>query len=195
MKTPTADRRVARTRQALHEALIGLILEKGYDAVTVQDIVVRANVGRSTFYAHHGGKEGLLKNGLQSLREEMLAVQRLHAGDAAGAQRLLGFSAAFFAHTHGHRELYQALVRHGGSAVVDASLRRLLFDLVRRELAPLRPAGRAGALPADALARFVADAMFSLLLWWHDRAPRLSPDEVETIFRRLVMPTLRNELN
>ena len=46
------DRRVQRTRKILHEALVELILEKGFDKVTVQDVIKRANVGRSTFYSH-----------------------------------------------------------------------------------------------------------------------------------------------
>jgi hypothetical protein len=37
----------------LQQALIALIRERGYDAVTIQDIVDRANVGRTTFYLHH----------------------------------------------------------------------------------------------------------------------------------------------
>jgi AcrR family transcriptional regulator len=48
MTTKAPDRRVQRTRKLLQEALIALVLEKGYEAVTVQDIIDRANVGRST---------------------------------------------------------------------------------------------------------------------------------------------------
>jgi AcrR family transcriptional regulator len=49
------DRRAARTRRALHGALMSLILRKGYEAITVQDIIDEADVGRSTFYAHYTG--------------------------------------------------------------------------------------------------------------------------------------------
>ncbi len=67
MPGPKPDRRIQRTRQLLHEALITLILEKGYDAITVQDILERANLGRSTFYAHYQDKEALLLSGFQEL--------------------------------------------------------------------------------------------------------------------------------
>ena len=60
------DRRAARTRRALHEALIALILRKGYEATTIQDIIDEADIGRSTFYAHYAGKEELLRGGLRS---------------------------------------------------------------------------------------------------------------------------------
>lgn len=57
---PKEDRRTQKTKKFLAEALRDLILEKGYDDVTVQDIIDRANVGRSTFYAHYESKEQLL---------------------------------------------------------------------------------------------------------------------------------------
>ncbi|HEU4552123.1 MAG TPA: TetR/AcrR family transcriptional regulator [Chitinophaga sp.] len=54
------DRRTQKTRQYLAGALKELIVEKGYDAITIQDIIDRANVGRSTFYSHYESKEELL---------------------------------------------------------------------------------------------------------------------------------------
>src|SRR5215510_840821 len=53
------DRRVGRTRELLQKALIELIRERGYDAITIQDIVDRANVGRTTFYLHYSSKDDL----------------------------------------------------------------------------------------------------------------------------------------
>lgn len=60
MATKT-DRRPERTRAALLSAFIDLILERGYEAVTVADVIDRANIGRSTLYAHFGSLEGMLK--------------------------------------------------------------------------------------------------------------------------------------
>lgn len=54
------DRRTQKTKKFLAEALMALIIEKGYDAVTIQDIIDRANVGRSTFYSHYESKDQLL---------------------------------------------------------------------------------------------------------------------------------------
>jgi len=65
------DRRAARTRRALHDALMTLILRKGFDALTVQDIAREADVGRSTFYAHYPSKEELLRDGFRILRAEL----------------------------------------------------------------------------------------------------------------------------
>ena len=74
------DRRVQRTRESLHRALIALMIEKGYDAVTVGDIVDRANVGRSTFYAHYTDKEDLFDSGFKNFSKQLLGYQRALAG-------------------------------------------------------------------------------------------------------------------
>src|SRR5580765_1920865 len=63
MRNIKADRRSERTRQLLSAALIELMLEQRYDEITVQNIIDRANIGRSTFYAHYLDKEDLLVSG------------------------------------------------------------------------------------------------------------------------------------
>jgi len=50
------DRRIARTKAAIREALVALIEEKGFDALTVKDIATRANINRGTFYLHYKDK-------------------------------------------------------------------------------------------------------------------------------------------
>src|SRR5262245_28174814 len=69
MPIDTTDRRVKKTLQLLQNALVELISEKGYDDVTIQDILDRADVGRSTFYAHFENKDQLLHYILLRLRE------------------------------------------------------------------------------------------------------------------------------
>ena len=63
------DRRVQKTRKLLQEALIDLVAEKGYESVTIQEVLDRANVGRSTFYAHFPDKEHLLHSILDRLEQ------------------------------------------------------------------------------------------------------------------------------
>src|SRR6266567_9635349 len=69
------DRRVQRTRRLLHKALMSLILEKKYESITVQEILDRADVGRSTFYMHFQDKDQLLFSGFQYLESFLESVQ------------------------------------------------------------------------------------------------------------------------
>ena len=93
------DRRVGRTRALLHQALMSLIQERGFEALSVQDIIDRANVGRATFYAHFDNKEDLLASGIEGLRQSLRERQRRAlASSSPGDERLLGFSLELFAH-------------------------------------------------------------------------------------------------
>ena len=70
------DRRVQRTRLTLRSAMVELIREKGFEALTVQDIIDRADVGRSTFYSHFRSKEDLLAGSVAMLRSSLRKFQR-----------------------------------------------------------------------------------------------------------------------
>lgn len=56
------DRRVRKTKQALRSALDELLLERQYGRISVQDILDRSDVGKTTFYAHYGNKDDLLRS-------------------------------------------------------------------------------------------------------------------------------------
>src|SRR5260370_12431186 len=80
------DRRILRTRATLQHALNSLILKKGYEAVTIQDICDTANVGRSTFYAHYTSKDDLRRNSFEHLRK--LPIERQQHTLAAAGDRI-----------------------------------------------------------------------------------------------------------
>jgi AcrR family transcriptional regulator len=73
--TRKQDRRVQRTQQLLRTAMLSLIQEKGFETVSVQEIVDRANVGRATFYAHFDSKADLLASGFDGLRASLKELQ------------------------------------------------------------------------------------------------------------------------
>jgi AcrR family transcriptional regulator len=179
------DRRAARTRRALHGALMSLILRKGYEAITVQDIIDEADVGRSTFYAHYTGKEDLLRNGFQTLRAELTEAQRTARANTEGSQdESLRFSLAMFEHASGYTDIYRALVGGRGGVVAVNEIRRILSEMVKKELSDLE---HDDTVPQEVRIQFVVGAFLTVLTWWLERRPRLTPSQVDTIFRRLVL--------
>jgi AcrR family transcriptional regulator len=181
----TMDRRAARTQKALHGALMSLILRKGYEAITIQDIIDEADVGRSTFYAHYTGKEDLLRSGFQTLRAELAEAQRTTRAKTEGSPgEPLGFSLALFDHASGYTDVYRALVGGRGGVVAVNEIRRILSELVRKEL----PAAQDnGAVSRELVVQFVVGAFLAVLTWWLERRPRLAPSQVDAMFRSLVL--------
>ena len=185
---PTAqkpiDRRVARTRQMLHQALLSLILENGYEAISVEDICERANVGRSTFYAHFTSKDDLKRSGLEHLRRELLARHRRASDSGDAGARPLGFSLPMFEHARDHMHLYRALVGNKGGAIALDTIRQTLCEFVRVELA--KPKGKHEMdVPRELIVQYIVGAYMAVLTWWLDSGAKLPPERMDIMFRNL----------
>jgi len=186
------DRRVQRTQQLLRGALLSLIQEKGFEALSVQDIIDRANVGRATFYAHFDNKEDLLVSGFDDLRASLKERQREALARRSGLdERVLGFSYEIFAHANDHRDVFLAMAGKRSHAAVQQLLFKILLELVRDDLKATVSRNPASSIPVEALAQFVTGALFGLLMWWLNEKMRLSVEEVNTLFRQLVIPVLK----
>jgi AcrR family transcriptional regulator len=188
------DRRILRTRATLQHALNSLILKKGYDAITIQDICDAANVGRSTFYAHYTSKDDLKRKGFEKLRTLLVDRQSEALTMAAGNRdRSLGFSLAMFEHARDHVDHYRALVGGRGGSVSLGSIRQILSDLVRSELAATTGKKSADAVPREFVVQYVVGAYMAVLTWWLDGGAKLPPQRIDAMFRRLategIMPS------
>lgn len=182
------DRRAARTRKALHQALLTLMLRKGYEALSVQDIINEADIGRSTFYAHYTGKEDLLRSGFQMLREELKEAQSMvRVGAEASHDDPLGFSTAMFEHAARYADHYRTMIGGRGGAVTENEIRLILSEMVRQELSSSL---HDGTIPRDFVVQFIVNAFLTALNWWFERKPKLSPAQVDAMFRSLVLDGL-----
>lgn len=174
------DPRAARTRERIEQAHLSLLLERGYDAVSVEDICRAAHVSRSAFYAHYAGKDDLKRSGLAMLRRQLIEEQaRAMSGAAKSPQ--FGFTLALFEHAREYLPLHRALANGRGHAVALGALRELLCDLVRRELAFISESRREVAI------QHLAGALMSVLTWWLDSGAEASPAEMDAAFRRLAI--------
>jgi AcrR family transcriptional regulator len=193
------DRRVARTRAALQQAQVSLILKRGYEAVTVEDICEAANVGRSTFYAHFTGKDDLRRSSFEHLQKQLTDRQREALSAARDVKdQSLGFSLTMFEHARDHIDLYRALIGGRGGAIALGAIRGILSDLVRAELAASSGKNPAADMPRDFVVQYVVGAYMAVLTWWLDKGAKLPPERVDAMFRRLategVMQKMRPEL-
>jgi AcrR family transcriptional regulator len=178
------DRRVQRTRQLLQDALIAMMVEKGYEATTVQDIIDKANVGRATFYAHFADKETLLASRLEDLRAILLERQRQAPG--------LGYSLAMLEHARDHLPVYASIVGRESGGFVVQRIHGTIADLAALDLKAL---GFKGAPEQRSLAaQYIAGAFMAVLTWWLDQGAKVPPQEVDDIFRRLILRGLAAEL-
>ena len=187
------DRRASRTRRALNDALISLILEQRYDTITVQHVIDRANVGRSTFYAHYRDKEDLLRSSF----EEFLGTFGAHMN----WQNLKGGRTVpvleMFRHLQNFHNFYKALARSRKTDLLykigpDHMARSIEQSLI--SWLPPQSIKQQRAVPLPLLSHYVASALLAMLKWWLEQEMPYSPERMDQIFHELVMPGLRAAL-
>jgi AcrR family transcriptional regulator len=178
---PRLDRRVVRTRRTLQDALISLILEKGYEATTITDICEVAKVGRSTFYAHFASKDDLKRSGLEHLRSALVHTQRQAPMESGRSS--FKFSLTMLEHARDHLNLYRALAGGRGGAVALEGIRKIVADLMRAELSGVSE--KETGVPRELAVQYVVGAYMAVLTWWLDRGAKLRPERVDAMFRRM----------
>ena len=170
------DRRVARTRALLQDALIALIPQRGYAAVTVEEICAEANVGRSTFYAHYTGKDDLRR---ATIDAHIQALSDRHVGAASPSACFFEFSLPMFEHALAFRALHHALLASVGESIHD-EIRNRVRHSVRLEL------DKKG-IGNEVAVEFVAGAFLSVLAWWIGNETQLSAPQIDDQFQQLAL--------
>lgn len=176
------DRRVARTRDVLGDAIVELMQELPFEAITIQHVLDRAGVARSTFYTHYRDKDDLFLSEADEFFQRMAtSLYRNHEG----SNRIAPVH-ELFSHISEMREFYRALVASGK---IHDLLELGRGHFARRMDERLATIPLARHIPPDeraTLAHAFAGALFSMLDGWIDRNPRPSPKEMDALFHKLV---------
>jgi AcrR family transcriptional regulator len=181
------DRRVRRTRDVLGDALVELMHEKPFPDITVQQVLDRAGVSRSTFYTHYRDKNDLFLSDV----EDFLELMAFHLSRQGDTSNRVAPVRELFAHIAEWREFHGVLVKAGkirdflelGQGYFARAIEQRLAELENGRLA--RSAGR-GRPASTALAQMFAGALLSLLTWWITSGTRGTPAELDELYHRMV---------
>ncbi|WP_051298068.1 TetR/AcrR family transcriptional regulator [Brevibacterium album] len=180
------NRRTRRTKRALKAAIVSLVLERGYEAVTIEDITEEADISRATFYAYYRDKQSLLTQIVLDLQEELrlrLADLRLQERSYFSGQAVR----ALFEHAAEERDAYRVILRGEGNGIalrefVDArtAASKAIFEK-RAEVT-----GAEFRLDPEVLTRAWVGEQVTVLQWWLEpEAPPMSAAEVARILTDL----------
>jgi len=183
------DRRVQRTRELLQKALIQLINEQGYDAITIQDIADRANVGRTTFYQHYRSKDELFINCHKAIVNEFYAglFYSLSRRELLSPEVPQGLTAAYRhlqegrAHLHPIFQSKESLrqIRNWNAQEIEINLRAGFAETD-------------STIPLDVLANYLAGAQIALVQWWLEKRRPYTPENLAQMFHRLQRAAIRD---
>ena len=178
--TKKIDRRVRATRDVLGDALIALMHEKPFESITVQHVLDRAKVSRSTFYSHYSDKNDLFLSDVEDFFE-MFSTALIRHNDTSNRVAPVQ---EFFAHVAEMRQLV--------SSMAASQKIRDVFDLgqghfaraIDQRLATLPATGNLSATRRSALAHASAGSLFSLLNWWLRHGASTTPAQMDALFHQ-----------
>ena len=156
--------------------------EKPFETITVQDVLDRARISRSTFYTHYSDKDDLLMSDAEEFFEAISMALSAHADKS---DRVFPVQ-EFFSHLSDVQPFYKALVKSGKFQENMELARGHFARGIERRLAELPRAKSMAPEERSAIAFTHAGALLSLLTWWLDRGMRESPADMDALFHRMV---------
>ncbi len=176
------DRRIQRTQDLLGNALISLILEKGYDIVTIRDITEKANVAYSTFFRHYRDKDELLTSRLGEEIEEL--IRRIEAASSVdpqgGMEGLL-----IFQHAQEHSPLYRVLLSSIEAVKVRQRIRQIIASIFLKTCQPIYRKG--STIPPEVAANHMATSLLGLIEWWLEHDMPYPIEQMTNVYERLIL--------
>lgn len=191
------DRRKYRTRRLLRKALFELMLEKGYEAITIEDITQRSDLGRTTFYLHYKDKEELLLESIKTVAEELKeqilselekenAPSKREAVDIAPGQKVIQM---IMEHIAANASLYLPILRGEGTPYAPAYIRQIIYQGAIEFFSDNKTLGNISeksSYSIEILATFFSSSLMGIMTWWLENNMRLSPEEMANIYRHLL---------
>ena len=186
------DRRQQKTREAIFEAFSTLLSSKSYTKITIQEIIDRANVGRSTFYSHFETKDDLLREMCTELFDhvfsEHLDMENTHDFSLASGDPASLITHILYHLRDNRRNVIGILSCESGELFL-RFFRQYLNELITRHL--LAGVKRKNQIvPEEFLVNHIAGSFVGMVKWWIKNDMRQSPEELAKYFLSVTLPVM-----
>ena len=186
------DRRQKKTRDAIFQAFTTLLSEKHYNQISVQEIIDRANVGRTTFYAHFETKDYLLKDLCEELFghiiDTAMGLPHRHYHYSCGSA-----TDSVFLHLLRHLQENDSnileLLSSQNNGIFLRYFKENLKELILRQYAYKGLIGNL-TLPEDYLVNHISSSFVETVDWWLSHKMKVSPEEITEYFLSVIEPIL-----
>jgi AcrR family transcriptional regulator len=189
MKNNQEDRRTVKTRQAIQEALFSLMHEKQYNKITIQDIIDRANVGRSTFYSHFETKDELFLSSTEHLLEVLNRYIMSYVENRNDEHRLIPV-VELFDHIKENSRLIKGLIKADGAELFFNKAQSYWNRKIEEYLLLQLPEEKEPKVPVSILTNHISSTLINLLKWWVNNKMSYTPSQMDRYFQELVNPCI-----
>jgi AcrR family transcriptional regulator len=178
------QRRRQRTRKLLQQAAIELILEKGYDAVTIQDITDHADLGRGTFYLYFTDKEDIVWQTVRGILDEFDRELNQRYPQRTPLTEFISYQ-VLFEQVDKNRDFYRIMLGSKGSTALTERIQTYFITGAESEIREHSMFAELG-LPPTIAAQCVTGALTRLIFWWIETPNEYTPKQMAGMFFHLV---------
>ncbi|MEK8130604.1 TetR/AcrR family transcriptional regulator [Paenibacillus filicis] len=182
------DLRILRTKQSIRTAFFELIQEKGYEAITIQDIANRAMINRNTFYLHYENKPDLLHTCMDGLLSEVkdVIVQCPISMKPYRISKVETVMQAILEHISRNTSFYYAMfIDENRIYPFREKMETIIKDKLSEGVNPA--AGKSPlAISQELLLEYLVSSFMGVIIWWIKNDQPLSTSEVSSQFSKLV---------
>lgn len=186
------DRRQKKTRTAIFSAFTALLNSCNYNAITVQDIIDAANIGRSTFYAHFETKDALLEALCKELFDHIIGTA-MDKQDTHSLYYCSNASNSMTCHILQHlQENDNNILTLLSCESSDFFLRYFksgMAELVRTQMLS-DPKARNRDVPQEFLVNHISGSFVEMVQWWLETGRKQSPQELDAYFHNVIDPII-----
>ncbi len=173
------DRRQRKTRDAIYRAFTELLVHKPYNSITVQEIIDRADIGRSTFYSHFETKDELLRSLCADIFAHVFSeepgVERTH--DFSGEARDLRHRLTHILyHLRDNRSYIRGILSSESGDLFMQFFKEYLAEVFEGALS-----GSPAGIPRDYILNHMICDFAESVRWWM-RHEAYSPEEISSFF-------------
>jgi len=184
MEPEKKDRRTRKTRQLLRNTLLALLKEKRYENISVQDIIERADVARSTFYVHYVDKDDLLTGSHGIFAENLGEQMSAHSGEQGAS----AFSSrTWFYHIQDQGDILQVIAKDSAMELAMKTLRGIIHNSVQGGMRA-HAQSKDMSVPFPLIVDYLADTLMTLIKFWFHDGMKYTPEQMDGMFQQLVTP-------
>lgn len=175
------DRRIKKTRQSIMNAFIELLVEKGFDKITIKDIAERANINRGTVYLHYVDKFDLLEKCIELYVEMLLN----HCANSADTNLDIRAFQSVFEYLEKNFTIYKLLLSKEGLEIFSNRLYAIIAQMVT-EVIGIKSENH--AFSNDVTTHFLTSGFIGVLEWWINNSMPCSVQEITEQLMFLLEP-------
>ena len=193
MTNDVTDRRVQKTRKLLKDALVALIIEKGFESVTIQEILDKANVGRSTFYLHFENKQELLHSCFEEFHElfNKSSLESSNTLDSISSE----FTLNILRLVERNQMLCKALLGQDDMTMYFNPIHSFIYDYFEVSIKKFVTNSSQTLLQSEMLGHYITSAFLGTLRWWVYNDMPYSVEEVNEVFKKLALRDIHLVMN